>query len=111
MLALRLSIIVITLDLLSSRLVLDSWDDLYQDDGRVDVDRLNSEAVLLGVATEPFPECPEMEIEVRDFEIFLRKNGEEVRDTVQTAKLVDDISVQHVRNEKEPWIQGTVILR
>ena len=111
MLALRLSIIVITLDLLSSRLVLDSWDDLYQDDGRVDVDRLNSEALLLGVATEPYPKCPEMEIEVRDFEIFLRKNGEEVRDTVQTAKLVDDISVQHVRNEKEPWIQGTVILR
>ena len=111
MLALRLSIIVITLDLLSSRLVLDSWDDLYLDNGQVDVDRLNSEADLLGVTTEPYQECPEMELEVREFEVFLREDGGEVRDTLQYAKLVDTFSVRTVRNINHSWIQGTVTVR
>ena len=51
MLALRLSIIVITLDLLSSRLVLDSWDDLYQDDGLWKILFDSIEVILVWVKT------------------------------------------------------------
>ena len=108
---LTLSIIVITLDLVSARLVLDSRDDLYQDNGEVDYDRINSEAHLLSVTTEPYQQCPEVELEVREFEFFLRENGEEVRETVETAQLMDGVSVRHVQNINEDWIQGSVILR
>ena len=110
-LGLPLPLIVITLDLVSCRLVLDSWDDLYLDNGQVDVDRLNSEADLLGVTTEPYQECPEMELEVQEFEVFLREDGGEVRDTLQYAKLVDTFSVRTVRNINHSWIQGTVTVR
>ena len=108
---LLLAIIVFPLDLLTCRLVLDSWDELYQENGQADVDRLNSEAELLGVTTEPYQECPEMELEVREFEVFLREEGGEVRDTIQSAKLVDSVSVRTVRNVEETWIQGTVKVR
>ena len=106
-----LSLIVFSLDLLTSRLVLDSWDELYQENGQAYVDRLDSEADLLAVTTEPYQECPEMELEVREFEVFLREEGGEVRDTVQSAKLVDSVSVRTVRNVEETWIQGTVKVR
>ena len=47
--------ILLTLELLvSSRLVLDSWDDLYRDDGSVDEERLTREAEVLSVTTEPY---------------------------------------------------------
>ena len=110
-LPLPLPIIVISLDLVTSRLVLDSWDDLYLDNGQVDVERLNSEADLLGVTTEPYEECPEMDLEIREFEVFLRSDGGEVRDTLQSAKLVDTYNVRTVRNINQTWIQGTVTVR
>ena len=108
---LLLAIILFTSDLASCRLVLDSWDDLYLEDGQPDVDLLYSEADLLGVTSEPYKECPEMELEIRKYEIFLKEDGVEVRDTVEVAKLLDNVGVQTVQNFNESWIQGTVKVR
>ena len=108
---LLLAIILFTSDLASCRLVLDSWDDLYLEDGQPDVDLLYSEPDLLGVTSEPYQECPEMELEIREYEIFLKEDGVEVRDTVEVAKLLDNVGVQTVQNFNESWIQGTVKVR
>ena len=52
-----------------------------------------------------------MELEIREFEIFLMEDGVEVRDTVETARLMDTVGVQIVQNSNESWIQGTVKVR
>ena len=111
MLVLLAIILVVTSDLATCRLVLDSWDDLYQDNGQAVFDRLNREADHLGVTSEPYQECPEMELEIREYEIFLKEDGVEVRDTVEVAKLLDNVGVQTVQNFNESWIQGTVKVR
>ena len=111
MLVLLATILVVTSDLATCRLVLDSWDDLYQDNGQADFDRLNREADLLGVTSEPYQECPEMELEIREYEIFLMEDGVEVRDTVETTRLMDTVGVQIITNSNESWIQGTVKVR
>ena len=40
-----------------------------------------------------------------------REDGVEVRDTVETARLMDTVGVQIITNSNESWIQGTVKVR
>ena len=94
------------------RLVLDSWSDLYTEDGEVDVDRLVTEADLVTVRTEPYEECPQMEIEVQEYEVFLMVNGVEVRDTLERSQMIDLWNTTRtIMSEKEPWIKGAIELR
>ena len=104
--------ILFTLDLVSTRLVLDSWDDLYRDDGSVDVKRLDSQAKPLSVSREPYEDCPEVEVEITEYEIFLLNDGVEVADSIKSYKIIDIQNITRtVTNEDHPWIKGSVMLR
>ena len=101
--------VLITVKAVSCRLVLDSWTDIYREDGSVDVDKLVSEADIVGVTRKPHPGCPEVNIEVTEYEMFLRVDGEEVRATLDVSlQSVDIISVE---SKTEPWIVGNIKLR
>ena len=101
--------VLITVKAVSCRLVLDSWDDIYREDGSVDVDKLVSDADIVGVTRKPHPGCPEVNIEVTEYEMFLRVDGEEVRATLDVSlQSVDIISVE---SKTEPWIVGNIKLR
>ena len=101
--------VLITVKAVSCRLVLDSWADIYREDGSVDVDKLDSEADIVGVTRKPHPGCPEVNIEVTEYEMFLRVDGEEVRATLDVSlQSVDIISVE---SKTEPWIVGNIKLR
>ena len=101
--------VLITVKAVSCRLVLDSWADIYREDGSVDVDKLVSEADIVGVTRKPHPGCPEVNIEVTEYEMFLRVDGEEVRATLDVSlQSVDIISVE---SKTEPWIVGNIKLR
>ena len=104
--------ILFTLDLVDSRLVLDSWEDLYQDDGSVDVERLVREARTLSVTTEPYQECPDVDVEVTEYEVFLLNDGEEVVDSIKSHKIIDIKNLTGtIQNEESPWIRASVMLR
>ena len=104
--------ILFTLDLVDSRLVLDSWEDLYQDDGSVDVERLVREARTLSVTTEPYQDCPDVDVEVTEYEVFLLNNGEEVVDSIKSHKIIDIKNLTGtIQNEEYPWIRASVMLR
>ena len=104
--------ILFTLDLVDSRLVLDSWDDLYRDDGAVDVERLVREGETLSVTTEPYQDCPDVDVEVTEYEVFLVNDGVEVADTIMTQKIIDIKNITGtVQNEEHPWIKASVMLR
>ena len=104
--------ILFTLDLLDSRLVLDSWDELYRDDGSVDVERLVREGTTLSVTTEPYQDCPDVNVEVTKYEVFLLNDGVEVPDTITSRIIIDikNLTGTH-QNEEHPWIRSTVMLR
>ena len=95
-----------------SRLVLDSWDDLYREDGEVDVERLMREADLLTVTTKPYQDCPEVDMDVYEYEVFLMVDGLEVRDTLEKEN-VRDIwnTTRTISSLTEPWIKGAIELR
>ena len=104
--------ILFTLDLVDSRLVLDSWDELYRDDGSVDVERLVREGTTLSVTTEPYQDCPDVDVEVTKYEVFLVNDGVEVADTIMTQKIIDIQNITGtVQNEEHPWIKASVMLR
>ena len=104
--------ILFTLDLVDSRLVLDSWDELYRDDGSVDVERLVREGTTLSVTTEPYQDCPDVDVEVTEYEVFLVSDGVEVADTIMTQKIIDIKNITGtVQNEEHPWIKASVMLR
>ena len=104
--------ILFTLDLVDSRLVLDSWDDLYRDDGSIDVERLVREGETLSVTTEPYQDCPDVDVEVTEYEVFLVSDGVEVADTIMTQKIIDIKNITGtVQNEEHPWIKASVMLR
>ena len=104
--------ILFTLDLVDSRLVLDSWDDLYRDDGSVDVERLVREGETLSVNTQPYQDCPDVDVEVTEYEVFLVSDGVEVPDTIMTQKIIDIKNITGtVQNEEHPWIKASVMLR
>ena len=104
--------ILFTLDLVDSRLVLDSWDDLYRDDGSVDVERLVREGETLSVNTQPYQDCPDVDVEVTEYEVFLVNDGVEVADTIMTQKIIDIKNITGtVQNEEHPWIKASVMLR
>ena len=104
--------ILFTLDLVDSRLVLDSWDELYRDDGSVDVERLVREGETLSVTTEPYQDCPDVDVEVTKYEVFLVNDGVEVPDTIMTQKIIDIKNITGtVQNEEPPWIKASVMLR
>ena len=104
--------ILFTLELVDSRLVLDSWDDLYRDDGSVDVERLVREGETLSVTTEPYQDCPDVDVEVTEYEVFLVSDGVEVADTIMTQKIIDIKNITGtVQNEEHPWIKASVMLR
>ena len=101
-----------TLDLVDSRLVLDSWEDLYRDDGSVDVERLVREAGTLSVTTEPYQDCPDVDVEVTEYEVFLLNDGEEVADSIKSHKIIDIKNLTGtIQNEEHPWISASVMLR
>ena len=103
---------VLTLELVSSRLVLDSWDDLYREDGSVDVERLTREAETLSVSIEPYQDCPEVDVEVTEYQIFLLEDGVEVEDSIQSHKIIDMKNLTGtIENEEHPWIRAQVMLR
>ena len=104
--------VLITVKAVSCRLVLDSWADIYREDGSVDVDKLDSEADIVGVTRKPYPECPEVNIEVTEYEMFLRVDGEEVRDTLKKQELSDlRNTTKTIMSTTEPWIMGDIMLR
>ena len=104
--------ILLSLDLVSSKLVLDSLDDLYQEDGSVDVERLTREADPLSVTTEPYQDCPEVDVEVTVYQIFLLNDGVEVADSIMSYKIIDIKNITGtVQNEEDPWISASVMLR
>ena len=104
--------VLITVKAVSCRLVLDSWADIYREDGSVDVDKLDSEADIVGVTRKPYPECPEVNIEVTEYEMFLRVDGEEVRDTLKKQELSDlRNTTKTIMSTTEPWIKGDIMLR
>ena len=111
MLVLLLLLLVI-LEVASSRLVLESWSDLYRDDGSVDLDKLVSQADLLAVTTKPYSECPEVNIDIEEYEVFLMVDGVEVRDTLEKEE-VNDIwnTTRTIKSEAEPWILSPIMLR
>ena len=104
--------VLITVKAVSCRLVLHSWADIYREDGSVDVDKLDSEADIVGVTRKPYPECPEVNIEVTEYEMFLRVDGEEVRDTLKKQELSDlRNTTKTIMSTTEPWIKGDIMLR
>ena len=104
--------IFFTIDLVANRLVLESWDDLYQGDGSVDVERLTREAETLSVTTEPYQDCPEVDVEVTVFEVFLVEDGVEVADSIKSYKILDIKNITGtIQNEEHPWIRASVMLR
>ena len=104
--------LLVTASLVSSRLVLDSWSDLYKEDGSVDVARLETEADLVSVTRKPFPKCPLVEVEVLEYEVFLMVEGAEVRDTLEKENLLDVWNTTgSVRSQEESWILGAIMLR
>ena len=104
--------ILFTLNLVDSRLVLDSWDELYRDDGSVDVERLVREASPLSVTTEPYQDCPDVDVEVTVYEVILLNDGEEVADSIMSYKIIDIKNLTGtVQNEDHPWISAEVMLR
>ena len=104
--------VLITVKAVSCRLVLDSWTDIYREDGSVDVDKLVSEADIVGVTRKPHPGCPEVNIEVTEYEMFLRVDGEEVRDTLKKQELSDlRNTTKTIMSTTEPWIKGDIMLR
>ena len=104
--------ILSAIDLVANRLVLDSWADLHQDDGSVDVERLTREADPLSVTTQPYQDCPEVDVEVTLYEIFLLEDGVEVSYTVQSSQIIDikNLTGTH-QNEEHPWIKASLMLR
>ena len=104
--------ILFTLDLVDSRLVLDSWDELYRDDGSVDVERLVREGTTLSVTTEPYQDCPDVDVEVTEYEVFLLNDGEEVVDSIKSHQIIDIKNLTGtIQNEEYPWIRASVMLR
>ena len=93
--------------LATGHLVLQSWSDLYREDGSVDTERLAMEADLLSVTTQPDPSCPQVELEVAEYKVVVA--GTEDLFQVKTRKASHMKRI--VANEEEPWIQGEVVLR
>ena len=92
--------------------MLDSWDDLYRDDGSVDMERLTREADPLSVTTEPYQECPEVDVKVTLYEVFLLEDGVEVEDSIMSHKVIDiKNQTGTIQNEEHPWIRAPVMLR
>ena len=105
-------LILTTVTLVSCRLVLDSWAELYKEDGSVDIDRLVTEADLLSVTTKPYDKCPLVEVEVLEYEVFLMVEGVEVRDTLEKENLMDVWNTTGtVTSQEESWIKGAIMLR
>ena len=101
-----------TINLVANRLVLESWDDLYQDDGSVDMERLTREADPLSVTTEPYQECPEVDVKVTLYEVFLLEDGVEVSYSIQSYQIIDieNVTGTH-QNKAQPWIKASLTLR
>ena len=96
----------------TSRLVLESWNEIYREDGSVDLDRLLPEADIVGVTTEPYQECPQVNVNITEFELFLVEEGVEVRDTIEKQELSDLWNTtKTVRSLTEPWIMADIMLR
>ena len=103
---------LLTLEGVSSRLVLESWSDLYRDDGSVDTDRIVREASLVSVTTEPYPKCPDVQLEVHEYEFFLVKDGVETRYTIAAKNIVDIFNTTRtMKNNEDPWIKAPVMIR
>ena len=91
---------------------LDSWAELYKEDGSVDIDRLVTEADLLSVTTKPYDKRPLVEVEVLEYEVFLMVEGVEVRDTLEKENLMDVWNTTGtVTSQEESWIKGAIMLR
>ena len=94
--------------LASGRLVLSSWSDLYMEDGSVDTERLARDADLLSVTSEPDPTCPQVELEVAEYE--LEVSGKTLSYKVKTRKDTWNFT-KTISVENDPGLQGTVVLR
>ena len=105
-----LLLLLLCTDLVTGRLLLSSWSDLYSEDGGVDTERLAREADLLSVSTEPDQDCPHVELEVAEYEVVVEGKEELVHIKTRKARDTWDVT-RTVVNEEEPWIQGKVVLR
>ena len=78
----------------------------------MDTQRLQSEADLVTVSTEPDQDCPQVQVDILIYEVFLEEGSEEVRDTIEMRNIRDVFNTtKTIRNINEPWIAGTVMLR
>ena len=105
--------ILLTSYLVSSRLVLTSWDELDGEDGRMDTERLVMEADLVSVTTQPYEDCPEVELELSKYEVVVLQAGEELIETIEIGSIKDITynTTGTIVNGDEPWIQGTITRR
>ena len=76
------------------------------------VDHAAREADPLSVTTQPYQDCPEVDVEVTLYEIFLVEDGVEVSYTVQSSQIIDikNLTGTH-QNEEHPWIKASLMLR
>ena len=101
-----------TTHLASGRLVLSSWSDLYMEDGSVDTERLAREADLLTVTTRPYQDCPEVDIEIFQYEVLLLVGGEEVRESVELENIKDTWNfTKTVGKNKDLGMEEIIVVR
>ena len=104
--------VLMTAQAVICRLVLDSWADIYREDGSVDVGRLASQADIVAVTSRPHLECPQVNVEVTEYEVFLVVDGLEVRDTLEKQELSDVWNTtKTIQSTTEPWIMADIMLR
>ena len=104
--------VLMTAQAVTCRLVLESWADIYREDGSVDVGRLTSQADIVGVTSRPHPDCSQVNVEVTEFEVFLVVDGLEVRDTIEKQELSDIWNTtKTIASLTETWIEADIMLR
>ena len=107
-----LAILLLCTDLVTGRLLLSRWSDLYSEDGGVDTERLAREADLLTVTTRPYQDCPEVDIEIFQYEVLLLVGGEEVRESVELENIKDTWNfTKTVGKNKDLGMEEIIVVR
>ena len=96
----------------TGKLVLDSLEDLLV--GEVgnqvyDVGRVLAEGDMVNKTTQD-SECQGVMEELQMWEVFTIEEGKEVSNLLEVVKQIAEDTMQ-ITNSKEPWVQGSVIMR
>ena len=105
--------LVLSISVIQSKLVVSSYDELYLEDGNLDVHLIMSQARVVSEVNQTSTDCPDIEEIIRVYEYFLLKeNGEEER-ILMDAQLPIDVKDTKMTftNSEEPWIKADIVLR